>query len=187
MVEHLPTSAAPFGTISGLTTKRPGDFFVGDWIVAVDTDNDGVSDQFRHIHHDLQAGLPTTLGHERQVLAVNDAGSVQWTPSIQIVGNDTFPDSYLSNWASRGQIGGSAVIQGTTEAVPSVSGITWTYGPGTGTGNLAVGDHLPQGTVLRRDSAAVITVFAAPAILHGTGAAPPANYPDGTIYIKHAP
>jgi hypothetical protein len=58
MIDHIGTDAE-IRALPGLGAKSATDFSVGDWLVAIDTDSDGDSDVYRHIHHDKDAVADT--------------------------------------------------------------------------------------------------------------------------------
>jgi len=75
---------ADYGRVpSGVTGAAGKAVRIGDWMVAIDSDNDGTSDTFHVVSHDQPNPMPPTVGHHvGDVLTVEDprTGTYGWQP-----------------------------------------------------------------------------------------------------------
>jgi hypothetical protein len=103
VVAHLDTALSV--GVPGLASVTPQ---IGDWLVAVDTNNDGTADIFHIVPHDVQSALPPTMGMAvGDLLGIRDPATsdVHWVKPPSGPGNPvgtvlmwpstTFPNGHL--------------------------------------------------------------------------------------------
>ena len=60
IIDHFNTAGTIDSDIPGIGGQAAD---MGDWVVAIDGDGDGMSDTFHLVRHDTRTGLPSTAGH----------------------------------------------------------------------------------------------------------------------------
>jgi len=155
IVDHVDT--APGIVVGGVNSATGAT--VGDWLVAIDGDNDGTSDAFHVVAHDVVGGpaIPPTVGKTAgdTLTVVTPGADPQWVHSLRAWQVSTAAS--LNNPAWNGYPAGILAY--------ALDTATW---------------YVKSNSV--DHSWSVI----APGIMHGTGSPPTGTFPDGVLYVKHS-
>jgi hypothetical protein len=176
IVGHVPPDAQgnPTGTtpvtssgasmVVGIQPHTP--VGIGDWLVAVDSNNDGVADRYHLVRHDVAsgAGLPAMVGGSvGDVLAITDttAQTAAWSPSVR-------------TWVANNEANVNGAVT-----------------PGSAWVNLPLGSLVyaadTKNWLVKTGTPNTWYTVETQRILHGTSATPPTGvYADGSLYVRHA-